>query len=96
MDEHERVDAAPVRCQARPRAARPAYREDMLCASNASTTVLFRGVELPVCRMHAATYARWESEAEWNAAALWAWHRPAIVTAGGMLVGALLAIGVLT
>ena len=54
----------PARCQARPRAARPAYREDMLCASSASTVVRFHGSEVPVCRIHDAKYARWGDDAE--------------------------------
>jgi hypothetical protein len=68
---------APVsRCQARPRAARPGYREDMLCASSANTVVLFHGVEVPVCRIHDAKYARWGEEAEAQAVLQWGWTPP--------------------
>jgi hypothetical protein len=73
------ADAARIefsRCQARPRAARPAYREDMLCASLASTVVRFHGVEVPVCRIHDAKYARWGADAETQAELQWAWTPP--------------------
>jgi hypothetical protein len=62
------------RCQARPAAARPAYREDMLCASLANSSVTFGGADIPVCRMHEATYVRWGDDAEANARARWAWQ----------------------
>jgi hypothetical protein len=65
-----------ARCQARPRAARPAYREDMLCASSASTVVSFHGIEMPVCGIHDAKYARWGAEAEAQAALQWVWTPP--------------------
>jgi hypothetical protein len=65
--------ADPVRCQARPIAARIGFREDMLCASMAKTTVIFRGAEVPVCRMHEKAYARWGVDAEGKAASLWGW-----------------------
>ena len=65
------------RCQARPRAARPAYREDMLCASLANMVVCFHGVEMPVCRIHDAKYARWGADAEAQSELHWAWTRPA-------------------
>jgi hypothetical protein len=64
------------RCQARPRAARPGYREDMLCASSASTTVPFHGIEMPVCRIHDASYTRWGDEAEAHASLHWGWIPP--------------------
>ena len=67
------VEASGARCQARPAAARHGWREDVLCASNANTTVCFHGVHMPVCRMHEAAFARWGSEAEAKAASLWAW-----------------------
>jgi hypothetical protein len=63
----------PTRCQARPAAARPAYREDMLCASLANSAVQFGGADVPVCRMHQATYARWGDDAETNARERWSW-----------------------
>jgi hypothetical protein len=62
-----------VRCQARPRAARPAYRADMLCASNANAAVRFGAALIPVCRMHEATFARWGRGAEANARERWGW-----------------------
>jgi hypothetical protein len=64
------------RCQARPRAARPGYREDMLCASSANTVVLFHGVEMPVCRIHDAKYARWGADGEAQAVLQWGWKPP--------------------
>jgi hypothetical protein len=64
------------RCQAQPRAARPGYREDMLCASSANTVVLFHGVEMPVCRIHDAKYARWGTDAEAQAVLQWGWTAP--------------------
>jgi hypothetical protein len=74
------VDLDPVvivRCQARPAAARPGYREDMLCASMAATNVDYRGTKVPACRMHLATYARWASDAEANAELKWSWSSAA-------------------
>jgi hypothetical protein len=64
------------RCQARPRAARPGYREDMLCASTACTVVVFHGREVAVCRIHEAKYQRWGPRAEEQAEAEWAWAPP--------------------
>jgi hypothetical protein len=61
------------RCQARPAAARPAYRDDMLCASSANCAVSYAGAEIPVCRMHEATYVRWGASAETNARERWDW-----------------------
>jgi hypothetical protein len=61
------------RCQARPAAARRGFREDVLCASHANTTVEFRDQLVAVCRMHEATYKRWGKDAECNAAELWEW-----------------------
>jgi hypothetical protein len=60
-------------CQARPAAARRGFREDALCASLANTTVRFHGRDVPVCRMHEATYGRWGDEAEAKAEELWEW-----------------------
>jgi hypothetical protein len=60
-------------CQARPAAARRGFREDVLCASLANTTVRFHGRDVAVCRMHEATYGRWGSEAEAKASELWEW-----------------------
>ena len=48
----------------------------MLCASAASTAVLFHGIEMPVCLIHDAKYARWGDEAETEAALQWGWDRP--------------------
>ena len=72
----------PDRCQARPRAARPAYREDMLCASSASTVVPFHGLAVPVCRIHDAKYARWGDDAEVEAILQWGWEPPQTSGAG--------------
>jgi hypothetical protein len=68
-------DAQPVSCQAVPGAARRGWRTDLLCASTANTEVEFCGRSVPVCRIHAATYARWGSEAEARAVELWGWQR---------------------
>ncbi len=73
MTEREAVESSGVRCQARPAAARHGWREDVLCASQANTSVCFRGVDMPVCRMHEAAFARWGGEAEAKATSLWAW-----------------------
>jgi hypothetical protein len=62
-----------VQCQARPAAARRGFREDVLCASLANTTVRFHGRDVPVCRMHEATYGRWGADAEQKANELWEW-----------------------
>jgi hypothetical protein len=69
-----------VRCQGRPAAARRWGRDDALCASVANTAVPFLGVEVPVCRMHEATYARWGADAEVRALERWGWqeHAPAV------------------
>jgi hypothetical protein len=70
-DETEKPEAE--RCQARPAAARRGFREDVLCASHANTTVEFHNQLIAVCRMHEATYKRWGKHAEENAAELWEW-----------------------
>lgn len=64
-----------VHCQARPAASRFGYRqgEDALCASMSNTTVVWRGEEKPVCRMHEASYVRWGAEAEAKAREKWGW-----------------------
>ena len=69
-----------TRCQARPAAARPGYREDMLCASTAKTTVTYRGVQVPVCRIHSATYAAWGEDADEHAEQRWAWNPETVLT----------------
>jgi hypothetical protein len=61
------------RCQARPASTRFGWREDVLCASRASTTVTWRGQEIPVCRMHEAAYARWGDDGERLAEERWGW-----------------------
>jgi hypothetical protein len=76
MSVSEPIVERATRCQARPRAARPGYREDMLCASLANIAVCFHDVDVPVCRMHEATFHRWAGSAEGNAAALWGWTVP--------------------
>lgn len=48
----------------------------MLCASSASTAVCFHGIEMPVCRIHDAKYARWGADAEAQAVLHWAWALP--------------------
>jgi hypothetical protein len=73
MPEGEIFNGERARCQARPAAARRGFREDVLCASFANTAVRFRGVEMPVCRIHEAAFARWGSGADANAETLWAW-----------------------
>jgi hypothetical protein len=73
MPEGETFGMERPRCQARPAAARRGFREDKLCASYANTAVSFGGIEMPVCRIHEAAFTRWGSEAEANAATLWAW-----------------------
>jgi hypothetical protein len=73
MAERDTFGGERPRCQARPAAARRGFREDMLCASYANTVVRFRGVEMPVCRIHETAFERWGSDAEGNAEALWAW-----------------------
>jgi hypothetical protein len=73
MADGEAVDGGRPRCQARPVAARRGFREDVLCASYANTLVVFRGSNVPVCRIHEATYVRWADEADDNATIQWAW-----------------------
>jgi hypothetical protein len=72
-------DSATTRCQARPRAARSGYREDMLCASTACSNVLFFGASMPVCRIHESIYAGWCETAEVRAVVAWGWM-PVIMT----------------
>jgi hypothetical protein len=38
--------------------------------------VSFHGRDVPVCRMHEASYARWGDDAELNAVARWDWVAP--------------------
>jgi hypothetical protein len=64
------------RCQARPSAARPSYREDLLCATSTSSSVEFAGTTVPVCRIHLAVYDRWGGAAEALATVRWGWVRP--------------------
>jgi hypothetical protein len=78
------------RCQARPKAARPDYREDMLCASCACTVVSFRGAAIPVCRIHEKKYARWGATAEEQAMLLWDWDPSGPVAA--FAAGSVLAL----
>jgi hypothetical protein len=73
MTERQTVEATGPRCQARPAAARRGWREDVLCASHANTSVDFHGVAMPVCGMHEKAYAHWGSDAEQHAEALWGW-----------------------
>jgi hypothetical protein len=46
----------------------------MLCASAANTFVVFRGAEVPVCRMHESMYLRWGDDAAAKAELLWGWR----------------------
>jgi hypothetical protein len=63
--------AAP-RCQAKPAAFSQAQDpDDELCAATANRLVRFDGLDVPVCRMHEATYVRWNDEAV--AVASWSW-----------------------
>jgi hypothetical protein len=75
MAADEAVDQPRERCQARPAVARHGWREDSLCASLASTTLRFRGRDMPVCGMHRAVYERWGANADANAASFWGWTR---------------------
>jgi hypothetical protein len=72
-DTSDHQDAKAVPCQAIPGASRRGWRSDPLCASTANTAVEFCGRLVPVCRIHAATYARWGAEAEAKARELWSW-----------------------
>jgi hypothetical protein len=73
IDEFSERDLSVPRCQARPSAARPGYREDLLCSTVTSTTVEFAGTSVPVCRIHLAVYLRWGGAAEAMAAVRWGW-----------------------
>jgi hypothetical protein len=77
QSERESIDgvfdpvAAP-RCQARPAAfAEVREPDDGLCAATANRLVRFDGLDVPVCRMHEATYARWNDETV--AVQRWGW-----------------------
>lgn len=84
MPDANEARASAARCQGRPRAARPGYREDMLCASSACTSLIHRGRAVPVCRIHEATYLRWGADAEQNAESRWGWTpEPAIGSSTG-------------
>ena len=67
------VESSAPRCQARPRAARVGYREDMLCGTATSMSVVFAGECVPVCRIHLAVYLRWGAIGEAEAAGHWGW-----------------------
>jgi hypothetical protein len=69
----ETAHAPRMGCQARPIITRRGWRDDVLCASSANTTVAFHGGELPVCRIHKKAYGRWGDDAEGNAELLWGW-----------------------
>jgi hypothetical protein len=62
-----------ARCQARPLSARRGYRDDLLCASIARSSVDFLGGAVPVCGIHLKSYVRWGVGAEAEATRLWAW-----------------------
>jgi hypothetical protein len=82
-----------LQCQARPRAARAGYRDDMLCASIANTFVLFREFSVPVCRIHERMFGRWGDDAEQNAETLWCfgpWSAAAALLAAAKLAQELL------
>jgi hypothetical protein len=64
-----------IRCQARPPAVRSGQEGDDLCASGGNRTVRFRGRDVPVCRLHEATFAAWGEDADENAAERWGWCR---------------------
>jgi hypothetical protein len=76
MPDAQVIRSSASRCQARPRAARAGYREDMLCASFASVVVMFHGVEKGVCRTHDASYGRWGADAHAFASLHWGWEPP--------------------
>jgi hypothetical protein len=73
MVDADLVGVSQTRCQAQPAVTRRGWRDDVLCASNANTTVSFRGADVAVCRIHEKAYARWGVDAEGNAALLWGW-----------------------
>jgi hypothetical protein len=60
-------------CQARPVVVRHGWREDVLCASAARTTIHYHGREMPVCWMHRRMWERWGPNAPRNAAEQWGW-----------------------
>jgi hypothetical protein len=67
-------------CQARPRAARPGYRADMLCGTAAAMQVAFAGASVPLCRIHHLVFLRWGAIAEAEAASRWGWvHKSDLV-----------------
>ena len=70
-------DGSPPHCQARPSAARAGYREDMLCATRTSTSVVFDDTCVAVCRIHLGMYLRWGGAAEGLATVHWGWVRNA-------------------
>jgi hypothetical protein len=69
----QQIPEAAFRCQAQPSAARPGYREDMRCASAANCVIRFEALDIPVCRIHEATFARWGASAADNARSRWGW-----------------------
>ena len=77
MRSGDRAQASEVemsnQCQARPIAGRRWARDDLVCPSAASTLVLHRGVEVPVCGIHGKAHARWGVDAEAEAACQWGW-----------------------
>lgn len=64
-------------CQAIPGAAMHAWSAKRLCAAEASTTVIFKGIPVPVCYTHSAMYRRQGNvfAAEKMAQTKWGWNR---------------------
>jgi hypothetical protein len=81
-----------ARCQAQPSAARPGYREDMLCASVANCVIRFEAVDVPVCTMHEATFSRWGASPTENARAGWGWGAWPLEVAAALAVAAQLIL----
>jgi hypothetical protein len=86
------ASSAAFRCQAQPSAARPGYRDDMRCASMANSVVRFEAVNIPVCRIHEATFARWGTAGAANARARWGWGAWSLEVASTLAIAAQLIL----
>jgi hypothetical protein len=82
------VPSTAFRCQAQPSAARAGYREDMRCASMANCAIRFEALDVPVCRIHEATFARWGAGAVANARARWGWGVWSVEVASALAIAA--------
>jgi hypothetical protein len=88
----EAIAEAALRCQARPKAARPGFRDDMLCANAGNSVVHFEALDVPVCKLHEATFTRWGLDADDLARTRWGWGAWSVEAAAAIAVVAQLIL----